>query len=297
MAEDLSTFSDDDLGILSLEDTDPLDLGKGDDVDDDYLLLVDLHLAEAETDNVDALEDVDVQETRGFGASYPSINGFPCHNSPQAIGVRTYTVPGTAVKVPVRGDVSPLLIGFLKEWNQKVEPLRPGWCWGYAARPVRGSTAPSFHWAGIAVDGNAPSHPLGKRGTFTSKQAATIRALCRKYGLRWGGDYVNRADEMHAEVIESYTDALARVKRLQTPPPGLPVHDTGSRVLREGMVGTDVRDVQNGLNMLGNKIVKDGHFRPSTTVVVRAFQKNRGMSVDGVVGKNTLARLRAEIHS
>jgi hypothetical protein len=28
-----------------------------------------------------------------------------------------------------------------------------------------------------------------------------IQALAKKYGLRWGGDYKNRKDEMHFEVM------------------------------------------------------------------------------------------------
>jgi hypothetical protein len=31
-------------------------------------------------------------------------------------------------------------------------------------------------------------------------QTVLIQALCKKYGLKWGGDYTHRKDEMHFEV-------------------------------------------------------------------------------------------------
>jgi hypothetical protein len=41
-----------------------------------------------------------------------------------------------------------------------------------------------------------------------------IRALAKKYGLKWGGDYVNRKDEMHFEVEVSATKAKELITKL-----------------------------------------------------------------------------------
>jgi hypothetical protein len=41
-----------------------------------------------------------------------------------------------------------------------------------------------------------------------------IRALAKKYGLKWGGDYVNRKDEMHFEVIITPAKAAELIKKL-----------------------------------------------------------------------------------
>lgn len=149
-----------------------------------------------------------------------AINGFRVSPNRAAIGIKTYKVPGCDVLLPVRSEVAPLLIGLARDFSRLVEPLRPGECWGYAHRPVRGGKAPSFHSAGIAIDLNAPAHPLGERGTFSPQQAATCRALARKYGFRWGGDYRRRADEMHFEIIVSRDKALDLVHRLQQRPDG-----------------------------------------------------------------------------
>jgi len=41
-----------------------------------------------------------------------------------------------------------------------------------------------------------------------------IRALAKKYGLRWGGDYVNRKAEMHFEIDITPAKAAALIVKL-----------------------------------------------------------------------------------
>lgn len=229
------------------------------------------------------------------------INGFYGSSSPGATGIRSYRVPGTTIILPVKGEIAALLIGFAKEFHQKVEPLHSGWCWGYAFRDVRGSTSPSFHSAGLAIDLNAPKHPLGHSGTFNARQRATINSLCHKYGLRWGGNYSGRKDEMHFEVILNRTQALALVKRLQAPakPPtsGLPYFKTGSRLpLHFGNRGTDVRDIQHAMNLLGNRLPENGYFDHALENTIKKFQSNRGMKPTGIVDALTLQKIREAIH-
>lgn len=74
--------------------------------------------------------------------------------------------------------------------------------WGWADRDIRGSSTISNHASGTAVDLDSLIHVLGKRGTWKSWQYVKIRAALRfvyKGAIRWGADYVNRADEMHFE--------------------------------------------------------------------------------------------------
>jgi LysM repeat protein len=148
-----------------------------------------------------------------------SINGFLVSDSRAAIGVKSYTVPGTTTVLPVRSDIAPLLIGAAQEYNTYVEKLVKGHCWGYAYRPVRGGSTPSFHAAAIAIDLNAPEHPMGTAPTanYSAAEIAQCRRIAKKYGLRWGGDYTGRKDGMHFEVILTRTAALALVKKLQAP--------------------------------------------------------------------------------
>ena len=110
------------------------------------------------------------------------------------------------------GDVHTILDHLCARFNAEVEPIIRGHSWGYANRAIRGSTTTSNHASGTAIDLNAPAHPLGKRGTFTTAQAATIRSILADLdgAIRWGGDYSGRPDEMHFE-INTDPAALKRV--------------------------------------------------------------------------------------
>jgi len=62
-------------------------------------------------------------------------------------------------------------------------------------------------------------------------------------------------------------------------------------LLRRGDKGAEVRAVQSELKKHGHNIALDGDFGPATETAVKAFQKAHGLSVDGIVGPNTLAAL------
>jgi len=132
-----------------------------------------------------------------------SANGWIASKDPKEIGIKSYEVPGTKVKLRCAEMVAPLLITFASEFHKLIEPIDEGALddWGYCFRQVRGATDKlSNHSSGTAIDLNAPKHPLGKVGTFDPEKVPMIRALSKKYGLRWGGDYINRKDEMHWEI-------------------------------------------------------------------------------------------------
>ena len=126
-------------------------------------------------------------------------------------------MPGTKIKLRCAAACAPLLITFAAEFNSFVEPIDVGPLddWGYAFRNIRGSADKlSNHSSGSAIDLNAPKHPLGHSGTFNSMQIVLIQALCKKYGLRWGGDYLHRKDEMHFEIDLTPAKAEALIAKL-----------------------------------------------------------------------------------
>lgn len=148
-----------------------------------------------------------------------SQNGWPASDEPRTIGVESYLIPGTKTKIRCSKKVAPLLINFCAEFNAEIEPIEGGALddWGYNYRVIRGSKDPgnlSNHASGTAVDLNAQKHPLGKKGTFTPEQEKKIRLLAKKYGLRWGGDYKNRADEQHFEVCLSPLEVKELITKL-----------------------------------------------------------------------------------
>jgi hypothetical protein len=146
-----------------------------------------------------------------------SSNGWVASKNPDEIGIKSYLVPGTKLKIRCAEDVAPLLTTFAAEFNEHVEAIDGGALddWGYCFRNVRGTTDKlSNHSSGTAIDLNATKHPLGHAGTFSVMQIVLIQALCKKYGIKWGGDYTGRKDEMHFEIDLTPAKSAALIIKL-----------------------------------------------------------------------------------
>lgn len=61
--------------------------------------------------------------------------------------------------------------------------------------------------------------------------------------------------------------------------------------LQYGSSGSEVKKLQKELNKNGYKLDVDGQFGSKTQAAVRDYQKKNGLSVDGIVGKNTWGKL------
>jgi hypothetical protein len=146
-----------------------------------------------------------------------SPNGWPASEDRKAIGIQSFVVPGTKLKIVCAKDVAPILVAFCKEFHELVEPIDQGQLddWGYAFRMTRGSDKVlSNHSSGTAVDLNALKHPLGKSNTFNKEQCNIITLLITKYGLAWGGHYKKRKDEMHFEIKMNKEQVKQKIKQL-----------------------------------------------------------------------------------
>jgi len=149
--------------------------------------------------------------------SLTSYNGYPASKDPDEIKVKQFLVKGTDLKLRCAASVGPLLAAFAAEFHELIEPIDKGTYddWGYAFRMVRGSEDRlSCHSSGSAIDLNATKHPLGKAGTFPPEKVPMIRALAKKYGLKWGGDFKSRPDDMHFEVEVKPEKAKALITKL-----------------------------------------------------------------------------------
>lgn len=193
--------------------------------------------------------------------SATSQNGYPANDESL---IQTFTIPGSGRKIRLRrGAAGALLVHFASWFHANIEPLDTGQLddWGYAERPIRGQGVQydadgnainlSNHASGTAEDLNATRHPLGKRRTFSAADAAKIRAELKNYDgcIRWGGDYVKRADEMHYEIVRSESACRAVLDKLtgspHIPPPPTPteVHPlSGLTPAEAAMIGKAVAD-------------------------------------------------------
>lgn len=208
-----------------------------------------------------------------------SQNGFTASPDPSAIGVQRMTVPGTDVKLNVRGgDIGRRLMEMARWWQENVEPLKPGECHGWVFRPIAGTNVLSNHASGTAIDLNAPQHPQGARGTVPGHLRDDISAKAASLGLRWGGNFTGSSvDEMHFEVLRG----------------GGGGGGSARPTLRRGSKGPVVRELQTLLNRGGAGLVVDGLFGPRTDAAVRDFQRRKRLAVDGIVGPQTWGALLA----
>jgi hypothetical protein len=222
-----------------------------------------------------------------------SANGYTANDRSV---IASFTIPGTTRKVSLRkGDTSVILLNFFAWFHVNIEPIDVGVFddWGYAERTIRGSsTTLSTHASGTSGDLNATKHPLGKRNTFSADQARRIRDRLRYYEgcIRWGGDYENRADEMHFEINRGAADckrvadkirAAAAVVATPVPPPATVARPT----IQRGSKGEAVALIQR---FLGVKPA-DGDFGPITEAAVKSYQRMKGLTPDGIVGSATWA--------
>lgn len=236
--------------------------------------------------------------------------------------IASYTLPGGRVAVR-KGDVATVLVYVGKRFDSEVEPLVWPGIWGYAERPIRGSsTTLSNHASGTALDLNAPRHPLGKRGTFSKRQVRAIKRIladCEGV-IRWGGNYRNRKDEMHFEINAGSAAVRNLARKIRAgdkpgPSGGASLsggggggstyesanakHEVGSRIMRKYRGGSDVYWLQRRLYKIGYDITpqSDGDFDklfgPEVEKAVRALQSDAKISVDGDAGDDTIAAAKA----
>lgn len=144
-----------------------------------------------------------------------SQNGWPASPSASAIDIVTVSIPlsrGTKTVQVARKAVA-ALSEMIRWWDANVEPVET--LGGYNYREIRGYEGTgtiSNHGSGTAIDINGAKHPLGASGTVSAFLRAAITAKAASLGLRWGGDYRSRKDEMHFEVVLPPTaDTLRRV--------------------------------------------------------------------------------------
>ena len=146
-----------------------------------------------------------------------SSNGWPASKDPAEIGIKSFKVPGTDLKIRCAEKVAPLLISLASEFHETIEPIDKGTLddWGYCFRMIRGTTdSLSNHSSGTAIDLNATKHPLGKENTFSPENAAKCIALAKKYGCKWGGTYRSRKDDMHFEIALNPTQTKELIAKL-----------------------------------------------------------------------------------
>ena len=111
-------------------------------------------------------------------------------------------------------------------------------------------------------------------------------------------DYLRRGDILVTRSKGPTVVVLTNGPKADTVPEPSPNYTLGDRILRNGMEGKDVRELQSQLIQLGYSCGSygvDGEFGDATEQAVTQFQCDHGCEVDGEVGPETIAALEAAL--
>ena len=132
---------------------------------------------------------------------------------------------------------------------------------------------------------NEPANLL-KTGAFTELKG---EKYTRRSDFLRAGDILCTATQGHTVVV--LNDGPKAEAEVVDSAIGL----LGRRVLKKGRTGADVMQMQAALIALGyscGACGADGDFGPATDRALRAFQRDRGLEVDGEFGPMSLAALK-----
>ena len=177
-------------------------------------------------------------ESRGWGPGWPTDNRKKCG-----------WADGGGVRLLVRAEIVELVSILLEQ------TVRGGYQldavadddWGYASRPIRGTSTPSNHSWGLAVDLNAASNPMGSE--LVTDMPAWMVGMWTACGFRWGGAYSGRKDAMHYEYMGRPSD-VARDTTTARRLAGQPSITTGDE-----MSAAEVAQITTAIGALGVQVL------------------------------------------
>lgn len=170
----------------------------------------------------------------------------------------------------------------------------------------------SYHYRAEAIDvGSASQVYKDQLAAWLYKYSSHITELIHtkssnragwyvKNGVRRGKGYyggtLERAHINHVHLaVKTAAQARALLAAVRKDAGGS--GSTGSTVVRlrpvlaSGSRGTPVKLAQTRLNANGIKVAVDGTYGPKTVAAIKAFQKKKGLRVDGWCGAKTWAAL------
>lgn len=113
-------------------------------------------------------------------------------------------------------------------------------------------------------------------------------------GIYVGGKIIEVKGRAYGVVSSSVSSSWNAFGRLPIKWDDEPKGYVLTRILKKGCKGDDVKELQKKLMSLGYKLPKygaDGDFGSETDKYVRQFQVDKKLKADGIVGKNTCAKL------
>lgn len=144
------------------------------------------------------------------------------------------------------------------------------------------------HYAGIEVENFITSNEVSKLIATGAFEKFTDDAHCKSSDRLLRGDILVTRTKGHTAVVLS-NGAKAGDEVVSV------AYKLGDRILKNGMDGDDVKELQTcliGLDYDCGIWGADGDFGDATEQAVEHFQRDNGCDVDGLVGEETLAALK-----
>lgn len=168
----------------------------------------------------------------------------------------------------------------------------------YNCRSITGGSGYSLHAYGIAIDINWNTNPYRADNVLVTDMPEVmrddvkrIRTMTGKRVWGLGADYGSRKDAMHYEIVCAPADLASgidwqtvRQESRQSPVEHHPL-------IRRGDRGPAVQMLQQILGVVQPGGSGYGTFGPRTEAAVKQYQATRGLTVDGVVGRQTWTAL------
>ena len=140
-------------------------------------------------------------------------------------------------------------------------------------------------------------------GVFGPRMVSTVKTFQRQFNLTADGVVGRQTWYKISYIYVSVKDLAELTSEGETSSGTLSDGSWGGTALRTGSTGSAVEQVQFWLNTLAQyesalpSLSVDGRYGTATASVVRAFQRRYGLTVDGVVGRETWNAIYNEFRS
>ncbi len=255
--------------------------------------------------------DRDPNNDHGWG-------GFQWPEGVPAELLSVVTVPGN-VKIVVRKELAELIgVNYQIADVKYGRRFTRGWTGGYENRAIAGTSIPSNHSRGKAIDNDAQDNPMSSN--FQCNIPPELVADWESAGFYWGGRYTGKSDTMHFEYCYSPADVpghLAHARQILAGAsqsvlggvvgwPNIADGDylgplEGPDESHSGDDRFDAQDVRDAVGWVQRRVTAvgfdaggdDGFYGPLTGRAVLAWQASQGRIQSGLVGRGDWDALHA----
>lgn len=162
----------------------------------------------------------------------------------------------------------------------------------YYVASGKSKTMKSYHLVGQALDFVPIVAGKTDWNGYDRPEIKKAIAKAKQLGFEWGGDWKTFKDKPHLQynykgygtdkTLAKQVASTSVVPKTQTKQQDSAIVPYPGKPLKLGSKGKDVERIQRAL-----KVKVDGIFGKQTEAAVKAYQKRKGLVVDGIVGPKT----------